>query len=130
MRIASAISIAMLCLFSHGVFAEEDCGSNLSEVRSIARRKFPQLGTGYISAYQGTWLYSGHQIVIAEGQEFSAMNKAVVICPRADRKFDVLWASGGKAGVLRMVSANQVVVAETSHGDLPFDRAGSMTAGR
>jgi hypothetical protein len=122
-----------LVLVSEGVTAaDENCGANMKEVVAITDRKFPNMGTDHIKRYLGEWNYgSMASITISEGRKFVAMGKNVLICPRADKKFDVLWAhSKEKVGILGMVTRNQVMVYQTSFGDIGFDRAGTMTAGR
>lgn len=115
----------------HAVDFNEDCGSNLAKVKEIVERKFPQIGTSFISLYHGQWVYPGYDpMVIQPGVSFRIMKWPVLICPRADRKFDVYWVEGKtKAGILGMVSRNQVAVYQTRMGDIAMDRAGTATAG-
>jgi hypothetical protein len=69
-------------------------------------------------------------MVIAPGRKFKAMKYDILICPRADKKFDIYWAQEkSKAGILGMSGRNQVTVYQTRMGDLRLDRAGTMTAG-
>ncbi len=108
------------------------CGSNLQEVKEILARKFPQLDASFTDTFVGTWIYPGYDpMVIALNRPFQAMGYILLICPRADKTFLVKWKQdGSRAGILAMSGRNQVTIYQTSYGDIPLERAGSMNAGR
>lgn len=108
-----------------------DCGANMYQVNQIIESKFSRLNAAFTRAYLGRWKHSMASVELSHSSPFTIMGYRVLVCPREDKSFVVLWKEEKtKAGVMKMSSRNVITISETKMGTLTLERDEAPARGR